>query len=473
MEVKEAERIVIAKPVASRPTCSSFKSFSELLAGAINASPPNACPKAVPAIRPKTVRFKPTVNRAPSAVISSQAELSEIGVSNSSDKVLKSDVKPTVVYKPQAKLVSKTTVSLLANMGNFSASDQLTLQSTEAPAQHTNQEKKNFRTQVSPNLHQNTSSHAETDQTSEPSKVASQNMEEDPKFLPAAANADRPSYDGYNWRKYGQKQVKGSEYPRSYYKCTHPNCPIKKKVERSFDGQIAEIVYKGEHNHSRPLPPKRNSSGTKGLGFTSDGNGQDANNSVWSKNPNERNEGSEGRVENQNEIGLSAPPSYQGKALLPYENVATGAVNACGTSENSIGLSGECEEGSKEGEDDEPRSKRRKSENQSSEVGTSGEGIQEPRVVVQSSNDSEILGDGFCWRKYGQKVVKGNPYPRSYYRCTSLKCNVRKHVERAPDDPRAFITTYEGKHNHEMPHRNTNTVASDPDSNSPASKEKR
>ena len=49
---------------------------------------------------------------------------------------------------------------------------------------------------------------------------------------------------------------------------------------------------------------------------------------------------------------------------------------------------------------------------------------------------------------------------------------MRKHVERAPDDPRAFITTYEGKHNHEMPHRNTNTVAYEPDSNSPASKDK-
>ena len=45
-------------------------------------------------------------------------------------------------------------------------------------------------------------------------------------------------------------------------------------------------------------------------------------------------------------------------------------------------------------------------------MGTSGEGIQEPRVVVQSLNDSEIMGDGFRWRKYGQKVVKGNSYPR-------------------------------------------------------------
>ncbi|KAK8659935.1 hypothetical protein V6N13_030125 [Hibiscus sabdariffa] len=432
MEVKEAERIVIAKPVASRPSCSGFKSFSELLAGAINVSPPNnVCSESiVPAIRPKTVRFKPVVNRAPS-----QADPSGIGVSISSDKVLNSHLKPTVVYKPRPKLVSKTTASLLANMGNFSASNELALQSMEAPAEYANQEKR-----VRPDHHQNTPSHTETDHTSEPSKVGSQNVDEDPKVLPAVANSDRPSYDGYNWRKYGQKQVKGSEYPRSYYKCTHPNCPVKKKVERSFDGQIAEIVYKGEHNHSKPQPPKRNTS--QGVGFSSDGTGQDANNiPLWSNNHNERNEG---------------------------------AVNAGGTSETSVGLSGECEEGSREGADDESRSKRRRNENQSSEAGTLGECIQEPRVVVQSSTDTEIIGDGYRWRKYGQKVVKGNPYPRSYYRCTNLNCNVRKHVERASDDPRAFITTYEGRHNHEMPHRNTNhAAASDPDSNSPAIKDKR
>ncbi|GFQ02050.1 probable WRKY transcription factor 3 [Phtheirospermum japonicum] len=65
-------------------------------------------------------------------------------------------------------------------------------------------------------------------------------------------NIDKPANDGYNWRKYGQKQVKGAEYPRSYYKCSHPKCPVKKKVERSHDAQITEIIYKGQHNHPPP-----------------------------------------------------------------------------------------------------------------------------------------------------------------------------------------------------------------------------
>lgn len=40
---------------------------------------------------------------------------------------------------------------------------------------------------------------------------------------------------------------------------------------------------------------------------------------------------------------------------------------------------------------------------------------------------------------------------RSYYKCTTTGCNVRKHVERASTDPKAVITTYEGKHNHDVP----------------------
>ncbi|KDP29056.1 hypothetical protein JCGZ_16445 [Jatropha curcas] len=476
MEIKEAERVVIAKPVASRPTCSNFRSFSELLAGAINV-PPNICSETtVPAIRPKTVRFKPMTNRAPAASVSSQADLSGTAVCDSPDKVLKSEIKPTVIYKPQAKLVSKTTVSLLANMGNFNASSQQqTLPSVEARVQHPNQEEHNFTSQLASNFLQNIPSHAPAEQTTEPPRLTSQNQEEDPKTLSAASNGDRPSYDGYNWRKYGQKQVKGSEYPRSYYKCTHPNCPVKKKVERSLDGQIAEIVYKGEHNHSKPQPPKRNSSGMQGLGIVSDGNGQDKTIALWNNHLNERNESSEGRVENQNDIGIPVHLTCQAKAHPSHDAAGAGPINAGAvTSDNSCGLSGECDDGGKglEGDDDEPKSKRRKNDNQSNEAGIHREAAQEPRPVVQNSTETEIVGDGFRWRKYGQKVVKGNPYPRSYYRCTGLKCNVRKYVERVSDDPGAFITTYEGKHNHDMPLRGTGSAASETNSQAPASRSK-
>ncbi|XP_071720799.1 probable WRKY transcription factor 12 [Rutidosis leptorrhynchoides] len=57
--------------------------------------------------------------------------------------------------------------------------------------------------------------------------------------------------DGYKWRKYGQKVVKNSLHPRSYYRCTHSNCRVKKRVERlSEDCRMVITTYEGRHNHT-------------------------------------------------------------------------------------------------------------------------------------------------------------------------------------------------------------------------------
>ena len=37
-----------------------------------------------------------------------------------------------------------------------------------------------------------------------------------------------------------------------------------------------------------------------------------------------------------------------------------------------------------------------------------------------------------CLCRYGEKTVKGSPYPRSYYKCSHAGCNVKKIVERDP-----------------------------------------
>ncbi|KAJ7965074.1 WRKY transcription factor [Quillaja saponaria] len=75
----------------------------------------------------------------------------------------------------------------------------------------------------------------------------------------------------------------------------------------------------------------------------------------------------------------------------------------------------------------------------------------EPRFAFLTKSEIDHLEDGYRWRKYGQKAVKNSPYPRSYYRCTSQKCGVKKRVERSFQDPSIVITTYEGQHNHHSP----------------------
>lgn len=88
-----------------------------------------------------------------------------------------------------------------------------------------------------------------------------------------------------------------------------------------------------------------------------------------------------------------------------------------------------------------PRSKRRK--NQLKKV---------CQVPVEN-----LSSDIWAWRKYGQKPIKGSPYPRGYYRCSSSKgCLARKQVERNRSDPTMFIITYTAEHNHPAPtHKNS------------------
>ncbi|KAJ8460609.1 hypothetical protein OPV22_033535 [Ensete ventricosum] len=245
---------------------------------------------------------------------------------------------------------------------------------------------------------------------------------------PTTTIVDKPVHDGYNWRKYGQKVVKGSEYPRSYYKCTHPNCPVKKKVERSVDDQVTEIIYKGQHNHQRPLPNKRAKEGGSLPSGSHETNGN-------LDNPNLGFLDHDGNFSKLNNIKVAPITRKDQESGYETPEQISGSTDGEEVADVKVDV----------GDDGERDPKRRNM------TASSQKTLTEPRIIVQTRSEVDLLDDGFRWRKYGQKVVKGNPHPRSYYKCTYAGCNVRKHIERSPTDPKAVITTYEGKHNHDVP----------------------
>ncbi|KAG0488727.1 hypothetical protein HPP92_007334 [Vanilla planifolia] len=63
-----------------------------------------------------------------------------------------------------------------------------------------------------------------------------------------------PHFDGYQWRKYGQKVINKSKFPRIYYRCTHSKeqgCLARKTVQRKEGGEGKEtefaVSYKMHH----------------------------------------------------------------------------------------------------------------------------------------------------------------------------------------------------------------------------------
>ncbi|CAO2824816.1 unnamed protein product [Amaranthus hypochondriacus] len=192
--------------------------------------------------------------------------------------------------------------------------------------------------------------------------------------------------DGYNWRKYGNKEIIKNKSSKGYFKCSYPNCPGKKTIGTTLNGHNITVVNTKEHNHPKPANRRRSSS-------------------------------------------------------LTYQNDLSSRQFEL---ENSLD-SQRWSSGGDDLDDDEPQAKRRNDPNKIvSEV-------KEPRVVIQVTSDNDVLDDGYKWRKYGAKVVKGNPNPRLYYKCTSKGCLVKKQVERAADDPKEMIISYEDKHNHDVP----------------------
>ncbi|XP_031477315.1 WRKY transcription factor 44-like [Nymphaea colorata] len=307
MEGKEPQRLVVAKPVATRPSGFRFRSFS----------PPSRLSSEVAttvAIRPKTVRLKPSttflladVQKSPVAESAAAAR----GPCSSDAKVLRSEKRHSVVYRSLAKLVSETSASRQAELGSL---DRKYRPPAYCAAPKVTQTKlgKGLPT-ASPN-------------------AATQNTNLTSTGLHSASDVHRPSFDGYTWRKYGKKQVKGSEYSRNYYKCTSLACPVKKKVERSLGGQVAEIVYSGEHNH--PKPKQVSMQGQGQIRESERDSGQGRGYPHGQRN--------NGKVDaHDEEFSLVNLRRSRGKVVLAHDN---GNRVDTASHENSCGLGDECKE---------------------------------------------------------------------------------------------------------------------------------
>ncbi|OWM81615.1 WRKY DNA-binding transcription factor 70-like [Punica granatum] len=57
--------------------------------------------------------------------------------------------------------------------------------------------------------------------------------------------------DGHQWRKYGQKSILNTNFPRSYFRCTHKldqGCQATKQVQKiSNDPSLYQTIYHGQH----------------------------------------------------------------------------------------------------------------------------------------------------------------------------------------------------------------------------------
>lgn len=255
--------------------------------------------------------------------------------------------------------------------------------------------------------------------------------------------------DGYNWRKYGQKLVKGNEFVRSYYRCTHPNCKAKKQLERSPGGQIVDTVYFGDHDHPKPL----------GGGGAAAPINQDRRSDVLTTVSKEKSSGS-------SSVQTHQPPKVHGGLHLSVVPLADDAKTDLVSPSSRI---------KSDKDNTSPASKRRKKGGSNIEHIPMERPNNESRNVVHTQTLFDIVNDGYRWRKYGQKSVKGSPYPRSYYRCSSSGCPVKKHVERSSRDTKMLIMTYEGNHDHDMPPgrivTHNNTLDSEVDDKEPSGKD--
>ncbi|KAJ4905249.1 putative WRKY transcription factor 46 [Raphanus sativus] len=93
-------------------------------------------------------------------------------------------------------------------------------------------------------------SHERSDQSNK-KRIFEKKKTEEVEICVGTGQEGTPLDDGYCWRKYGQKDIHGSKYPRGYYRCTHRltrGCLAVKQVQKSDTNPLCyEVKYVESH----------------------------------------------------------------------------------------------------------------------------------------------------------------------------------------------------------------------------------
>ncbi|GER43337.1 WRKY DNA-binding protein 32 [Striga asiatica] len=191
--------------------------------------------------------------------------------------------------------------------------------------------------------------------------------------------------DGYNWRKYGQKLVKSPEGSRSYYRCTFFDCYAKKIEFCDSSRRLIETVYRSQHNHDplQKLNCTNESVPALPVGPVS-GDNDSFRPVICSNDP-----------VKDNKLKQSMP-----------------GTNEMPEKKHESSDSDETTEANMEEYIDEAECRKRHERNSAGDMESPSKSGKKPKYVVHAAGDMGISGDGYRWRKYGQKTVKGNPHPR-------------------------------------------------------------
>uniref|UniRef100_A0A0E0C9J7 WRKY domain-containing protein n=1 Tax=Oryza meridionalis TaxID=40149 RepID=A0A0E0C9J7_9ORYZ len=79
-----------------------------------------------------------------------------------------------------------------------------------------------------------------------------------------------PYDDGYQWRKYGQKKINNTNFPRNYYRCSYHRerrCPAQKHVQQRDGDDVPAlhvVVYTHEHTCLQGAPAELPDAATNG-----------------------------------------------------------------------------------------------------------------------------------------------------------------------------------------------------------------